>query len=87
MPPPPEFSDRLRKIGRFEVVDEVDAQDLGRAHRHDRAAAEIAVELQAEQQRGRDVKPALVLAFRCIDCRHKQRGAVRHHDFEEVFPD
>lgn len=87
MPLPSEFSDRLGKIWRIEVIDEVDAQDLGRAHSHDRAAAEIAVELQAEQQRGHDVKPALVLAFRCIDCRHKQRGAVRHHDFKEVTPD
>ena len=87
MPATPKFSDRLREIGCIEVVDQVNAQDFGRAHRHDRAAAEIAVELQRKQQRSDDVEPALVLAFRRVDCRHKQRGAIRHHDFKEVAPD
>src|SRR5699024_6690662 len=87
MPPAPELGVGAGKVGCLEVIDQIDAQHLGRSHGDGGAAPEVAVQLDAEENGAHNKEPAVKAVFQVIDGIHKNRGAVGDDNFKEVAPD
>ena len=86
MPAAPKFRIGAGEIGRLKVIDQIDAQQLGRPHSDGGAAGEIAVQLHTEQQRGHNQKPAIKAVFQRVYGIYKDGRTVRNDNFEEVPP-
>ena len=87
VPATPEVADARRKIRRIEVLHQVEAEDLCRADRDHRVAAEVAVDLQRKRQRRQQQRHAAEGRVVVPDGVHEDRSPVGDDHLQEESPD
>ena len=87
VPAAPEIADARREVRRVEVLHQVEAEDLRRADRDHRVAAEVAVDLQRKRQRRQQQRHAAEGRVVVPDGVHEDRSPVGDDHLQEESPD